>query len=262
MRYSPPRYPSGGGFSFAGRMTPGVKWLLIVNVALFVIYFFGHRTDLRALFQILSLWPAAVLHVIGLPQLFTYMFLHDPTGFGHILFNMLALWMFGTTLEASWGTRPFLRYYFFCGVTSGLCTVFAHWMFGTTDVRTIGASGAIYGLLLAFGYLFPDVTILFAFLFPIKAKYFVIIIGAIAFLSSWASFRITADGTVMNDNVSHVTHLAGMAFGFLYLKFGMARWNFDVRSGLTREYQEWKRRRARRKFEVYMRKRNGKDSIH
>src|SRR5207244_9281421 len=113
-------------------------------------------------------------------QLFTYMFLHDPGGFGHILFNMLALWMFGADLERHWGTRKFLKFYFLCGIGAGLCVVVGNYLFGNPLTRTIGASGAIYGLLMAFGVLWPDRTVLFSFLFPIKAKYFVMIIGGIA----------------------------------------------------------------------------------
>jgi membrane associated rhomboid family serine protease len=166
-------------------------------------------------------------------------------GFFHILFNMFTLWMFGSDLERSWGTRFFLKYYFICGIGAGILDVAANVATGNLNVRTIGASGAIYGLLLAFGMLFPDRTILFSFLFPIKAKYFVMIIGAIAFLSSFGT----------GSGISHVAHLGGMLFGFAYLQ--MRKTNFDPLSSFLRWYEGYKIRRAKKKFQVYMRKRDG-----
>ena len=116
-------------------------------------------------------------------QLATYLFLHG--GFGHIIWNMLALWMFGADLEQIWGTRRFLQFYFFCGIGAGICVVLVNYVlpWGNPAIPTIGSSGAIFGILLAYAMLFPDRDILFGFLFPIKVKYFVMIIGAIAFLS-------------------------------------------------------------------------------
>jgi membrane associated rhomboid family serine protease len=249
MRYTS-RY-AGPSFSFGGRMPDGVKWLLIANVAVFLLYFFAIRAGGGEMFRWFALWPRLVLQAIGIPQLFTYLFIHDPFGFSHVLFNMLALWMFGSDLERTWGKKRFLQYYFFCGVGAGVCVVLAHLLFGNLDTRTIGASGAVYGILLAFGMLFPNATVLFAFIFPMKAKYFVAIIGAIAFLSSMGA----------NDGVSHVAHLGGMVFGFLYLKMGLSR--TDILGTARREYENWKVRRARRKFEVYMKKRDrGPERFH
>jgi membrane associated rhomboid family serine protease len=242
MRYGVRQRPVG--FSYSGGLPPGVKWLLLVNTVLFVAYYFAVRADAGFLFAPLGLTPRSVVHVVGIYQLFTYMFLHSPFGFGHILFNMLALWMFGCDLERTWGTRRFLKYYFVCGVGAGICVVIGNALYGTLDTRTIGASGAIYGVLLAFGVLFPDSTVLFSFLFPIKAKYFVMIIGAIAFLSS---FGATGSG------VSHVAHLGGMLFGYLYLRSGFKRTDFI--GSMRRQYEEWRVARARRKFQVYLRKR-------
>ena len=238
----------GTSRSFYGRGLPlGVKWLLIVNSALFLLYFFAARVGAGSWFSDFSLWPRAVITLPAFWQLFTYMFLHDPYGFAHILFNMLALWMFGSDLEWDWGTKRFLQYYFLCGVGAGVSVVVANALFGSLDSRTIGASGAIYGLLLAFGVLYPDRIVLFSFLFPIKAKYFVMIIGAIAFLSS-----IGASG----GGVSHVAHLGGMVFGFLFLRRRKLRFNPTIPVG--RWYRRWKTHRARRKFEVYMRNRDSK----
>jgi membrane associated rhomboid family serine protease len=236
----------GGGYrhSYGSALPPGIKWLLIANGVLFVAYFFAIRTGLGGLFHWFGLIPRAVLELFAVWQLFSYMFLHDPTGFVHILFNMLALWMFGKDLEATWGTRRFLKYYLVCGVGAGICVVIGNALFGSMDTRTIGASGAIYGVLLAFGMLFPDTMVLFFFLFPIKAKYFVMIIGAIAFMMTFGS---TGSG------VSHVAHLGGMVFGYLYLKSPRVR--FGLFQSMERQYQQWKLQRAKRKFQVYLKKR-------
>ena len=247
MRYAVRSRPTG--LYHSGFFPPGVKWLLIINIALFIIYFLVMHTIVRHPaedpFLYFGLIPRMVVQVFGLYQLFTYMFLHSPWGFWHILLNMLMLWMFGADLERAWGTRRFLQYYFLCGVGAGVSVVIGNALFGTLDTRTIGASGAIYGVLLAFGLLFPNTTVLFSFLFPIKAKYFVMILGAIAFLST-----IGASGS----SVSHVAHLGGMVFGYLYLRSGFTR--VDLIGPLRRQYQDWRIQRARRKFQVYLRKKD------
>ena len=239
MRYGS-RYRTS--FSYSSFFPAGVKWLLISNTAIWLIYFFAVRTESGQLFSHLALSPRAVLEHFELWQLVTYLFLHDPFGFGHILFNMLTLWMFGMDLERDWGTRQFLKYYFLCGIGAGVCDVLANAAFGNLDTSTIGASGAIYGLLLAYGMLYPDRKVLMEFLFPIKAKYFVMIMGAIAFLSS-------IGGT--SSRVSNVAHLGGMIFGYLYLRSRLLR--LDIGNMVTK-YQDWKLRRAKKKFQVYMRK--------
>jgi membrane associated rhomboid family serine protease len=155
---------------------------------------------------------------------------------------MLALWMFGMPLEQSWGTKRFLKYYFLCGVGAGLCDVALHAATGNWNTRTVGASGAIYGLLMAFGVLFPDQTVLMGFLFPIKAKYMVMIYGAIELVMAFS----------VNDGVSNIAHLGGMLFGYVYLKGSVPRLGRmpDWRTA----YKQWKLRRAKKKFQVYMRR--------
>jgi membrane associated rhomboid family serine protease len=235
----------------------GVKWLLVTNIALYLLYFFAVRFEVGYIFYPFGLVPGAVLGSFQIWQLFTYMFLHDPYGLSHILFNMLTLWMFGADLEHQWGRRGFLKYYFLCGIGAGICVVIANALFGSMNSRTIGASGAIYGLLLAFGVLYPDRIVLFSFLFPIKAKYFVMIMGAIAFLSSFGS----------NSGVSHFAHLGGMLFGYGYLKSGIAGRRSRSSAGpgfgatIQRHYHQWRMDRAKKKFQVYLRK-NDRDRIH
>jgi membrane associated rhomboid family serine protease len=226
-----------GAFPFA------VKWLLIVNTALFVAYFLAVQSGAGWLFQYFRLTPIEVLQVWGLPQIVTYMFLHDPLGFTHILFNMLMLWMFGADLERTWGSRRFLQYYFVCGAGAGVCVVIGNLLLGDIRTHTIGASGAIYGLLLAYGVMWPTRTVLFSFLFPIQARYFVMIMGAIALLATWGA---------SGSGVSHVAHLGGMIFGYLFLKSRLLR--VDLAGSLRQQYRDWKMQRARRRFQVYMKK--------
>ncbi|MBI4876459.1 MAG: rhomboid family intramembrane serine protease [Acidobacteria bacterium] len=243
MRYTTSSSSGYGSSFYPSYFPPGVKWLLIVNTAVWLLFFFAARTAAGLLFQPFKLVPNDVVHGLAVWQLASYMFLHDPFGFGHILFNMLTLWMFGADLERTWGTRQFLRFYFLCGIGAGICVVAANAAAGGMDRATIGASGAIYGLLLAYGLLFPDRTVLFSFLFPMKAKYFVMILGAIAFLSSLGSG---------NSNVSNVAHLGGMIFGYIYLKSRLGRVRFDLAGSLARWSRERRMKRAKKKFQVYL----------
>jgi membrane associated rhomboid family serine protease len=231
-----PRYPSSN-VTYAigpGAPSPAVKLLLIINVALFFMNIIvGEAMTLR-----LGLSPQAVLEQLALWQPVTYMFLHSTGNLGHILFNMLALWMFGTDLERTWGTRFFTKYYFVTGVGVGLVTIALGWF--VSDVYyslTVGASGAIYGLLVAYGLYFPHRTIFFI-IFPLPARVFVILMGAIAFYNS-----IAAPGS----GVAHTAHLAGIAIGYLYLK-GLRLRPLDE---IKYRYLRWKMGRARGRFDVY-----------
>jgi membrane associated rhomboid family serine protease len=234
------------------RMTTAVKWLLIVNCGMFLFSFLLERVGYGALLLPFALIPQWVVFKLALWQPVTYLFLHSTSGFGHILMNMLTLWMFGTPLESVWGTRRFLQYYFFCGVGAGVCVIVLNALFGSMNIRTIGASGAIYGLLLAFGILFPRAIIYFFGLFPIEARWYVLIMGAIVFLSALGD---------TGGSVSHFAHLGGMAFGYAFLKLGMGAAKgrgpvirFSLREEINGRYQEWKLQRAKKKFQVYLKK--------
>ncbi len=151
----------------------------------------------------LGLRPYLVWRRFYIWQLVTYMFLHG--GFMHLLMNLFALWMFGSELEEQWGTRVFIQYFFITGIGAGLCTtLFTPYSF----IPTIGASGAIYGILLAFAMTYPNRIIYLNFLFPIKAKYFALIFGLMEFYSTISQ---RADG------IAHIAHLGGMVIGYLYL---------------------------------------------
>jgi membrane associated rhomboid family serine protease len=235
MRYA--RYPSSRSF-FYGYFPTGVKWLLIVNTALFILTSLAPYSVQQHI-RVFSLVPYTVVHQFTVWQLFTYLFLHG--GIWHLLFNMLTLWMFGVQLEQQWGTRQFLKYYFICGIGAGLFDVGLHAALGDWGTRTIGSSGAIMGLLLAFGVMYPNQTVLMNFLFPIKAKYMVMIYAAIEL---WMSFG-------PNTGVSSIAHLGGMAVGYVYLKGRLPRLHLPDIAGA---YRQWKLQRAKKKFQVYMRK--------
>jgi len=193
-----------GGFQF---FPPVIKALLFANVGVFIGTFLlgsfhlGNMSFDRFLFESFALWPLGA--GFGFWQLFSYMFMH--ASFTHILFNMLALWMFGMELEHVWGSRKFLIYYLLCGFGGGLANLLVAPMF-TSVGPTIGASGAVYGILLAFGMMFPERPIYIYFLLPIKAKYFVVM---------YMAFEIFSVGSM--DGVAHFAHLGGALVGFLYL---------------------------------------------
>ena len=242
-------YPSSPiQFSFGPSITPAVKMLIWINVGVFatgvVIPPLG-----RLLIDQFGLRPQAVLTELRIWQPFTYLFLHG--GFTHVLFNMLALWMFGSELERLWGTRYFLRYYFITGVGAGVTILVASLvpsMFGEGMylTRTIGASGAVYGVLMAFAIYYPTRPLyMFPFPIPIPAKYFVMIIGGFVFFSS------INDAT--GGGVAHMAHLGGLVIGYLYLKRGgrdgLTR--FGVMAEIKYRYLRWKMGRLRRKFKVH-----------
>ena len=232
------RYPSSSfASSFGpGPLTPAIKVLVAANVGAFLLALAVPAVTLR-----LGLRPADVAENFTFWQPVTYMFLHG--GIFHILFNMLALWMFGVELERMWGSRFFVKFYFVAGVGAALTTLlcsflpfaFANQLYYSL---TIGASGAVYGILLAYARYFPHRPILLYFVFPIPAKYFVMIIGAISLLSSMSS----------GGGVAHTTHLGGLLAGYLYLKGG-GRTN--LLSEVKYRYLKWRINRMRKRFDVY-----------
>lgn len=229
----PQRQPSYRAPTQFSVFPPVIKNLLILNGLVFFAQFVARATD--------TLWMAEVLNAMalyapgsaeamariasfGVPtifgqadpsafwvpgfepwQLVTYAFLHG--GLGHLFFNMFALWMFGVQIEQVWGSRRFGIFYFFCVVGAGLTQILVTW---GTPVPTLGASGGVFGVLLAFGMMFPERPIYLYFLFPIKAKWFVLGLGA---LQLWSAVTGTQAG------VANFAHLGGALFGFLLIQF-------------------------------------------
>ena len=206
MRY---QYSSPGFRQSFNRPTisipSGVKFLLIVNIVVFVLVELSGQQSL--LFRTFGLVPSLVWSKFKIWQLFTYLFIHG--GIFHIFFNMFVLWMFGKDLESQWGKMEFLLFYFVCGIGAGLITV----LFSVNSiVPIVGASGAIYGLLLAYGFTYPNQMVYLYGLVPIKVKYMVLGLGAIAFFASLSASQ---------SNVSHITHLSGMVIGLIFIYFNI-----------------------------------------
>jgi membrane associated rhomboid family serine protease len=217
-------------------MTPAIKAIVMANVAAFVV-----SLVLPAITLAFGLRPADIFGRLHVWQPITYMFLH--AGIFHILFNMLALWMFGVELERTWGSRYFLQYYFVCGVGAAATTVLLSFVPGAFGEQlyyslTIGASGAVYGVLLAYALYFPNRPIYYMMIFPLPAKVFVAIIGAISLLSSMSG---------PGGGIAHTTHLGGLVAGYLYLKGG----RIHLLSEIKYRYLKWRINRMRRKFDVY-----------
>ncbi len=178
-----------------------VNILIIINIAVFVII--NLLPDIPWMMY-LGLVPSLVLSHLMVWQLASYLFIH--AGVWHLVFNMLMLWMFGTVLEQTWGSKKFMGYYFFTGIGAGICSiVFAH----NASYPIVGASGAIFGLLVAFAIMFPESVILLFFIFPMKMRYAVIVLGGINLLGALSN---------QGSGVAYFAHLGGGLFGYLYFK--------------------------------------------
>jgi membrane associated rhomboid family serine protease len=233
-----------------------VKWLILINagVFLFTTLLQAFAPSAGGVFSLVfSLVPGLVVRG-WVWQLVSYSFLH--IGIFHILFNMLWLWMFGAQLEMDWGKNKFLEFYFFCVVGAALTTIaISYTGLGGISPRTstVGASGGVLGILMAFGLLYGEQEImLFPLPFSIRAKYFV---AAIAFIELISAINAAAPGH--GQGIAYIAHLGGLLFGFLYVKFvprrGLGLNASERYFGVRNSYYRWRRRRAARKFEVYMR---------
>ena len=195
------------------RLSRSVKYIVIACIAAFIIqmtvdmYLGGH------LLYILGLVPSEVVIHYRFWQLFTYAFLHGDVM--HLFFNLMMLAFIGSEIEMSWGAPRFLRYFFFCSVSAGLAYLILTLLRGSLDVPMVGASGAIYGLLLAYGILFGERVLLFMMLFPMKAKHFVWILGGLELMTTVFS---------PGGGLASVAHLAGMVAGLVYL-YARATWS-------------------------------------
>jgi membrane associated rhomboid family serine protease len=235
-----------GGFQF---FPPVIKWLLITNAAVFVLLGMGGRLftldgmPLEIFFTYyLGLLPLG--HGFYLWQLITYQFMH--ANFTHLLYNMFGLWMFGMEVEHVWGSRRFLGFYLGCGVVAGISQLILAPLLepgsvisaSGAGIPTVGASGAVYAVLVAFGMMFPDRYIYLYFLLPVKAKYFIFGLIALGVLS------IGDQGTIAN-----LAHLGGAAAGYVYVLYVARRFPFQ---GLVDQLGRWlNSRRFRRSEEPY-----------
>lgn len=218
-------------YFFGGPVTRVVKSLIIVNVAVYLLQVMAHLMDSNLIDLYLGLVPAYVTHDFMVWQFVTYMFLHG--GVFHIFFNMLTLYMFGNELERYWGIRRFITYYMVTGIGAGVCS----WLVSMNSIAiVIGASGAIYGLLLAYGVTYPNRIVYLNFLLPIKVKWLVVIMGAMAFLSSVGGSE---------PGIANIAHLGGMVVGYVYLK------GRDWGDRYQAYNSQRRREQLKRQFEVY-----------
>lgn len=207
--------PTGfGGFSF---FPPVIKNLLIINAVVFFLQLLMNTLTFNGYpaWYILNRWfalnPIGGIDPAGQPynfqiwQLVTYQFMHG--GFAHIFFNMFALWMFGMEIENLWGSRKFLYYYLLAGIGAGLCHLFISPLLGGGNAFTIGASGAIFGVMIAFAMIFPNRYIFLYFFIPIKAKYLITILVVMEFM------LVDSAGS----SVAHLAHLGGALTGFIFI---------------------------------------------
>lgn len=228
-------YPSPGTIHIgpAGPLPPVVRGLIAANTAVYLLQLVGPDEFLIELFGLI---PARV-NRLELWRLFTYQFLHG--GGWHLIINMLMLWMFGSELEQRWGPRYFLKYYFLCAVGGGI--TYALVRFGT-PMASVGASGAIYGILMAYGLSFPNRVVLLGFLFPVRVRHVVFFLILVELVQA-----IEATGT----GIAYTAHLGGMAFGYAYLRWwggggtglgALPRWQ-----DLRRAYYRWRFRRMQKR---------------
>jgi membrane associated rhomboid family serine protease len=218
--------------------TPAVRWLLILNVTVFLL----QHLFLNRHLDVLGLVPSAFLGRGFIWQIVTYMFFHGSIL--HILFNMLFLWMMGSEIERLWGSREFLKYYMITGAGAGLVNVLVQ---PRSSIPTIGASGAIFGLIIAFAMTFPDREILLYFFIRIKAKYFAILVGLVELLALFL---------MPSAPIARFAHLGGLVIGYVYLKrthlgrplkSKLAAWQRDLAEAAERREEE---RRASMQAEV------------
>ena len=241
------RYSRNVTYQFGpGGMTPAIRMLLYANIAICVVTSLLPDDVRGAIVNLAGLTPEHVIHDLWIWQVVTYLFLHAAlqASFSHILFNMLNLWMFGVELERRWGTQAFLRYYFITGIGAGVTTILVGLLLAKPNVvfniPTVGASGAVYAVILAWALVFPDRTLMFMMMFPLPARVYAALMAAIAFYSAFGS---TGSG------IAHFTHLGGLVVGYLYLKGprGPRNLKLELQYRLTR----WRMDRMRKKFDVH-----------
>jgi len=242
---------SGGGRSFGGHtMTSGVKLLLIINVAILVLQTLlegGRGGQPLGFTNFFAFIPQRSIFGFEIWRFVTYMFFHD--GLMHLGFNMLILWMFGPPIEARWGKRSFLTYYFICGVGAAVTYGIFNLVGMNSFIPMIGASGAIYGILLAYGMLFPEAVMMIFFIIPMKAKYAVVLFGFMELVSSAGA----------NNGIANLAHLGGMITGFIFLKLTIPALGAGLPGGISGAFTRWKTKRKMKVVRPKKPRANGHD---
>jgi membrane associated rhomboid family serine protease len=207
-------------FSMMVPLTPVVKWVIIANVAIWLVLqvivekYILHEPLITYLF---GLVPISVLHKFYLWQVGSYMFLHSSNIF-HIVFNMLLLWWLGSELEQRWGSKFFFAYYMVSGIGAGIIYSLVLLLNGLImgsmagwSTPVVGASGAIFGLMLAYGIIFGERVVYFMMVFPMRAKYFIMILGGV-------EVATLLNSGIAGSDVANLAHIGGIISGFLFLQ--------------------------------------------
>jgi membrane associated rhomboid family serine protease len=194
-----------------------VYWIIGINVLVFLAMRFLGRDVFMRLYVYMPMRPEMVIEHGWIWTFVTYMFIHDPTGITHILFNMLGLFIFGMHVERQMGSKEFILFYFVTGSLAGVLSFAAYSITGNLGVALIGASGALFAVELAYAVLFPDSIIYIWGILPLRAP--VMVLG-------YTALELFFQLTGSRGNVAHLTHLAGFAFGWLYfvIRFGISPW--------------------------------------
>jgi membrane associated rhomboid family serine protease len=222
-------------YRFGGPITTSLKKIIVFTSVVYIIQLFGNIVAPGVIEYTFGIHHIGFIHEFKLWQPVTYMFLHG--NFFHIFFNMFALWMFGCDLEELFGSKNFMRFYLYSGIGAGIGIAFMnYYIYATNGYNpvTIGASGAIYAILLAYGMIWPNREVLLYFIFPIKMKYLVLLFGGIEFFGTIAS----AQG--LGGNVSHIGHLGGFITGFILLKTRFwlrQKTSFNPFASISRNYR-------------------------
>lgn len=185
---------------FSGAFPPAIKNLLLANGVVFLLGMINPSLGSFLTYHF-AVSAEGVFGQFKIWQLVSYMFLHAD--FFHILFNMFILWMFGIELEHEWGTKEFLKYYFVTGISAGIFSLIF------SGAPTVGASGAVYGIMIAYALRYPDRMVYIYFLFPVKVKYMMGFLTLVSLFNSFGS----------GDNIAHVAHLGGIVVGAVYVKW-------------------------------------------
>jgi len=196
----------GGGFR---GMPPVVKWLLIINFAIYIVAVLTRDSLGAAIYSYGAVFPVSLSNSLQIWRLFTYQFLHDPNSIWHIVFNLMVLYFMGPFVERAWGSRTFLKFYLICGAAGGVVyTLLAR--FGILDIGPmVGASGAIYGVVVAVAVMYPRMKVLLWGIIPMTMVWLVVLVVIVSLMN-------IATGTNAGGEAAHLT---GLAVGFLYVKY-------------------------------------------
>jgi len=236
--------------SFGPSITPGVKWLIIINVVVFLMQLISASlgAGISSPLEDLLAHNNDYINRGYIWQLFTYQFLHFRGSYFHLIFNMYALWVFGSELEAKWGRKEFIRFYLYSGTGAGIIIYILPVLLGQKAGTTIGASGAIFGVMLAYALTWPNRVLMLMMVFPVKVKYYVLGLGVMSLV---LTLNIT------NSRISHVGHLGGLITAYLYIVLRLSRDSHRFQKStlmhkwkMTKQRKLWKQQQKKQETQI------------